>query len=219
MDKQNDKVIPTLDDVISVGDPELAQLGDINALEDDFDDDFNDAAIRLDTSDSDIDSHNDDSFEDEFDNIALDPDVEQADTEPDEIKIELFDSEIEADSNLSANSEDFDQSITDIIVAERFPANESEPPAETPVPEVQEIPATDQDQSVSSNATETVETQTTETAAPEVALSPDTTPAINTEIMISEIVDEITHQLLPEIEWKIRTRVRDILDQRLTDDK
>jgi hypothetical protein len=215
MDKHDDKVIPTLDDVISVGDPELAQLGDINALEDDFDDDFDNAPIRLDNSND--DSLNDERYEDEFNNVALDSDDAQAETEPDEITIDLFDSEIKADENQSADSVDFDQSITDIIVAERFPARESVPPEETPTPEAQEISATDQYQSVSSSAAETVETQTEETVAPEAARSPEMTPAIKTEILISEIVDEITHQLLPEIEWKIRTRVRDILEQRLSD--
>ena len=217
MDKHDDKVIPTLDDVISVGDPELTLLGDINALEDDFDNDFDNAPIRLDTSND--DSLSDERYEDEFDNIALDPDDAQAETEPDKTTIDLFDSEIEADSKPSADSEDFDQSITDIIVAERFPAQESVAPEETPAPEVQEIPATDQYQPASSSAAETIETHAEETAVPEAALSPEMSPAIKTEILISEIVDEITHQLLPEIEWKIRTRVRDILEQRLSDDK
>ena len=218
MDKHDDKVIPTLDDVISVGDPELAQLGDINALEDDFDDDFNDAAIRLDSSAS--DRLSDDSFEDEFDNIALDSDdAQEAETESDEITVDLFASEIETEIYPSADSEDFDQSITDMIVAERFPPEESIQPEQTPTPAVNEIPDVDQGPSTSNDsAAETVNAQPTATTEPVATLSPDTAPAIKTEILISEIVDEITRQLLPEIEWKIRTRVRDILEQRLTDE-
>ena len=213
MNTHDDKVIPTLDDVISVGDPELDQLGDINALEDDFDDEFDDA-IALGTSDG--DSHDDDGFEDAFDSIALSPDGEQGDTDLDEVKIDLFDSEMEADSDASANSEDLDQSITDIIVAERFPEKENAAPAETPATAVEKTPVTDRTQPAS-GANQTVKTQTTKTAMPEATLSPGTTPTIKTEILISEIVDEITHQLLPEIEWKIRTRVRDILEQHLSD--
>ncbi len=211
MNTHDDKVIPTLDDVISVGDPELTQLGDINSLEDDFDDEFDDA-MALDTSDG--DSHDDDGFEHAFDNIALAPDDEPGDTDLDEVKIDLFDSEMETGNEASADSEDFDQSITDIIVAERFPEKEIAAPAETPAPAVENTTVTDQPQPASS-ADQTVKTQTTKTAIPEATLSPDTSPTIKNEVLISEIVDEITHQLLPEIEWKIRTRVRDILEQRL----
>jgi hypothetical protein len=207
MSKYDDKVIPTLDDVIRHGVLDDTQIGDLSALEDDFDDAFDDAAfadanIKLDASAS----LDDDGFEAEFDKIYLASEVQQ-DTANDEISIDLFEAEVAQAA--PAASLDFNDSIADLIVAESFPPTDRF--------ELDSAPA--------EPARKTTASQPAPAKAPSKAVTKakpapaaTATPA-RAEIEISKVVDEITRKLMPEIEWKIRTLVRDSLEHHFNDKK
>jgi len=200
MSKYDDKVIPTLDDVIRPGVLDETEIGDLSA----FDDDQDDTHISL-NSNAELD---DDHFEDDFEKIFLDTESPQNRATPDDISIDVFEAEIDAaiDKEAPTKSLDFNDSIADFIVAERFP--EKEATKNTSASTAAKPPPARQKASPAKAANKPVKQATP---------APVQSPAAATEITISKVVDEITRKLMPEIEWKIRTLVRDSLEQHFAD--
>lgn len=200
MDKKDDKVIPTLDDVIKPGAVETTMIGDLGDLDDDFD--ITDISLSADAS------LDDDSFAAEFNSIALNNNAVPhsngaTQTLPDREKVNGFHQE--ANTRLNNKLDD----IADQIVAERFPAEsdfalESTPPAPVRKTKAKTSPAA-------------VKTQTQEVKKQAAKVSAKPAPVVKAELEISQIVDDITRQLMPEIEWKIRTRLRDMLEEHFPD--
>lgn len=134
-----------------------------------------------------------DDLEDDLDKLFINDDAEQD---------SKYIAEIEIDESQSETQLDFDNSITDQIVAERFST---------------EI-TTDYEAAATEHPDEA------EVASPSVSDEiPTFTPADNTadtaekKIVIGELVNEIALQLMPEIEWKVRTVVREILERHFPD--
>lgn len=232
MSKHDDKVIPTLDDVIQAGDLSDTQIGDLSALDDDFDYPQNDTAQTppaADDSDpvelANATELDDDSFDDAFDKLVAE--AEQAAPSAGDLDLAIFDDAhsdsdndrdsgtdhdidndtIQLDPYLDDSLDDSlslaidDSELDDIaeqIVAERFPAEAAPAVTATPKPPAPVQAAAKKPAPV----------------PPSVEASASSTPS---EIKISQLVDDITRQLMPEIEWKIRTHVRDILEQYFPD--
>ncbi len=233
MSKHDDKVIPTLDDVIQPGDFDDTRIGDLNALEDDFDypqydiqnEDQNESQRKASTDEydsvelGDAPDFEDDSFDDAFGKLVV---VAEPSSATDGLDLAIFENpdsetvQLDPDMNTDLDS-GFDShpdhpiddseldDIAELIVAERFPPDAAEPAttgsASEPSPEPEALsPAPD---------------KTNDAATPAATKAAATNN--RAEIKISQLVDDITHQLMPEIEWKIRTRVRDILEQHFPD--
>ncbi len=162
---------------------------------------------------------------------------------PPTVTIEPTASDASCDDSSTKSDESDD--LADIIVAERFQHNSVQSNAHaqytnshTTQPDIEAAPMRDfnvatwgrpvvnfdtQDEAMAAaeqttttdanTATVVASVSLTESAraAHEVAPHP---PALN----VHALVDEITKQLMPEIEWKIRTRLHEILEQRFPDE-
>ena len=183
MNKKDEKVIPTLDDIIQTGVSDTTQIGDLSSFDDG-------------------------NYDAEFEEIYLTRSMQQQSATTSTAPRDVSNTK-RSDKRQSKDSSAFSDhnAIADQIVAERFPDVAAQPRQNTQPAPTAAAPQTSQNSKL----------QTPPVKKSPAAPAKKPAPVTPANIDINTLVDEITAQLLPEIEWKIRTRVRDILEQYFPD--
>lgn len=236
MSRHDEKIIPTLDDVIRPGDLNSVSIRERRNTPDDTEEE--NISLFTDTSDE-----LDDAFDDEFEKIYAEadsllqveaPDETSAeliddiddDADDDEVELQLRDDpatpEVSDDFDLEIddNAESEHDELADMIVAEKFPEDASVFISHDDDDDSMLLPQAEADQEFDV-ASESNDTRTDDVKTPVITTDENTTApavseppaAVGAEIDVKQLVDDITTKLMPEIEWKVRVRLREILDE------
>ncbi|MGB5397904.1 MAG: hypothetical protein WBN96_12205 [Gammaproteobacteria bacterium] len=178
----------------------------------------NSAEAALEISVEDIDSLDDDMLTTDISALEEAPENFQVASEVENTPAE----NVLDDENYNDNHDD----LADLIVAESFPHNDAALHASieddahdieltnSAKPRTAESPSVQAAASPATASTiDAVAAETTPDKPEPVTPGTESTTTIDADINVGALVDDITKKLMPEIEWKIRMRLREVLDE------